>query len=150
MLLRLSCSVCCARAVEGLVRGASTSFAHCRLCEREARRREQQVGRRRERERRRPGAACGLDSCAAPLLPLSPRSPRSHIIYDSIRTRSKLAVLSTNNKLVFPLTRLAFFAKYNSYQDAGSIKPTAKKAETITQSYRAYNQNVYEKSHLEL
>lgn len=118
--------------------------------EREARRREQQVGRRRERERRRPGAACGLDSCAAPLLPLSPRSPRSHIIYDSIRTRSKLAVLPTNNKLVFPLTRLDFFAKYNSFQDAVSIKPTAKTPETITPTEYTNHSHGYETSHSDL
>lgn len=60
---------------------------------------------------RRPGAACGLDSCAL-LSPHSPRSPRNHIIYDSIRARSKLAVLYQlpNNNSFFLSCDLTFFS----------------------------------------
>lgn len=57
MLLRLSCSVCCARALEGLVRAGSAALGRSRTHEREALRAVRQVGRER-----RPGAACGLDS----------------------------------------------------------------------------------------
>lgn len=60
MLLRLSCSVCCARASEGLVRGGSAALGRGRAREREPLE-ERQVGRER-----RPGAACGLDSCVPP------------------------------------------------------------------------------------
>ncbi|CAH2073656.1 unnamed protein product, partial [Iphiclides podalirius] len=58
---------------------------------------ERQVGRER-----RPGAACGLDSYirsppppprCLPLSRSAPSLPRNHIIYDSIRARSNLAIL---------------------------------------------------------
>lgn len=48
--------------MEGLVRAASATFVVRRAGEREALR-ERQVGRER-----RPGAACGLDSCVGPPL----------------------------------------------------------------------------------
>lgn len=84
MLLRLSCSMCCARALKGLVRGGSAPFGYVR-----SHKWETLIERQVERERR-PGAACGLDSC---IPTSSPRSTRSHIIYDSIRARSKLTIL---------------------------------------------------------
>lgn len=89
MLLRLSCSVCCARALEGLVRAESLTFGLPRAAKREALESDK-WGASDDRGQR---AALTLVSppSRAPRPPslTSPRSPRSHIIYDSIRTQAR-------------------------------------------------------------
>lgn len=107
MLLRLSCSVCCARALEGLVRAGSAALGPRRAREREARA-SVKWGASVDRGQR---AALTLKSPPpAPPQHTSQRSPRSHIIYDSIRAPSKLAILylPTNNNSFF-LSRDYFF-----------------------------------------
>lgn len=97
MLLRLSCARAHRRSSSCRLGGARKRSAararghstwELRLRLRPSR--ERQVGCER-----RPGAACGLDSCVSPPLPRGPphRSPLGHIIYDSIWARSKLAIL---------------------------------------------------------
>lgn len=52
----------------------------------------------------------------------SPRLPRSHIIYDSIRARSKLAILSTNNNSFFLSRHFIFLRSYSVFNSLTRIQ----------------------------
>lgn len=112
VMLCLSCSVCCARASDG--RSSSSRVGNVR---------PRSGPRARGAESDKWGASVDRGQRAALTLasPLparfsAPRSPRSHIIYDSIRARSKPAILyqlliitrfSSHATLLF--ARIAYF-----------------------------------------
>lgn len=112
MLLRLSCSMCCARALEGLVRVGSSALGRGRVREREAVE-ERQVGRER-----RPGAACGLDSYVSPS-PLPRHARRAATLFmiaSELEVSSRFS--STNNNSFFLSRHFIFFestVSFNSF-----------------------------------
>lgn len=117
MLLRLSCSVCCARALEGLVRAESLAFGRPRAIEREVLESDK-WGASDDRGQR---AALTLAAPPLPrtaLPPPSPRHARRAAPLFMIASELKLAILyqgtTTNNNSFyiarhFNLVQLQFF-----------------------------------------